>query len=366
MKILYDHQIFTNQEYGGISRYFYELNIRSKISIEKNISCLLSNNFYLNSDLDKKKNFFKNKNILGKQRFMKFVNQNYSLFKIKQNNFDVFHPTYYSTYFLESITNKPFVITFYDMIHEKISDQFKELNEEKLILKKKLLIEKATRVIAISEQTKKDIIEIYNIRGENIDVVYLGNSLLNINFNMKPIIEHDYILFVGNRSKYKNFIGFLASVRDLLIKYNLYLICAGGEKFNQIEIDFISSLNVLNKVVYCKINNDDDLANYYHNSLFFTFPSLYEGFGIPLLESFASRAPILSSNCGSLPEIAGDAADYFNPNEPHSIFTATENLINDSNRRKILVNLGSKRLTNFSWDKTYLETLNVYNKALNI
>lgn len=368
MKVLYDHQTFTIQQYGGISRYFYELITRTSIDFESNLSCQLSNNYYLNNSNKKLTTpFFKNLDFVGKTKIIKMVNQKYSLSKIKKHNFDLFHPTYYSTYFLENLAENPFIVTFYDMIHEKFSNEFKELKlDKKIFSNKRLLIKKAKRIIAISEQTKKDIIEIFNITGDNIDVVYLGNSLLNIDFNRTRLVEQDYILFVGNRGLYKNFIKFINSIRDLLIIYDLHLVCAGGGRFTEEENRLLNSLEIRDRVFFKKIENDYDLANYYTNALFFSFPSLYEGFGIPILEAFASRTPLLASNSGSLPEIAAEAADYFNPSDENSIYKATEKLLIDSNRRNELIELGTKRLTKFSWDKTFTETLNVYQKALNI
>jgi len=366
MKILYDHQTFTIQQYGGISRYFYELISRTNIDFEGKLSCLLSNNTYLTSDKKKWTNtFFSKKDFSGKIKLMNIVNESHSLSNIKKYNFDLFHPTYYSKYFLESIGDKPFVITFYDMIHEKFSSDFNELKLNKNIFYiKRLLIEKAKRVISISEQTKKDIIELYNIPGDNIDVVYLGNSLININFNTTRLFDKDYILFVGNRGTYKNFFRFVKSIRKLLIIYDLHLVCAGGGEFTKDEILFLKTLEINNRVTFRRIQNDNELANYYTNALFFSFPSLYEGFGIPVLEAFASKTPLLLSNSGSLPEVAAYAGDYFNPTDENSIYQATENLINDSNRRNKLIELGTERLTNFSWDKTFVETMKVYQKAL--
>jgi glycosyltransferase involved in cell wall biosynthesis len=368
MKILYDHQTFTIQQYGGISRYFYEIISRNSINFEFELSCLFSNNVYLESHENKlANNFLPNYNFFGKTRFMKFVNETYSMRKIKGNNYDLFHPTYYSTYFLKHIGKKPFVVTFYDMIHEKFSNQFVELKLDRSLFFNKIeLIKRANKVIAISEQTKSDIIEFYKVPGDNIHVVYLGNSLINIDFSSKRFIEYDYLLFVGNRGLYKNFDKFVKSVRDLLIKYDLYLICVGGGDFTDNERVLLKSLDISNRVLHKSFANDQELANFYSNALFFSFPSLYEGFGIPVLEAFASKSPVLLSHSGSLPEIAAEAADYFNPNDEYSIHKATENLINDSKRRNELIDLGTKRLTKFSWEKTFKETLNVYHEVLSI
>lgn len=367
MKVLFDHQIFTLQEYGGISRYFFELSKRfDGIENKCKVSTIFSNNSYFNADT---RNgvypFFPGREIIGRNRIMPFFNQKKSICDISKSNFDIFHPTYYDPYFLKLTKNKPFVVTFYDMIHEKFSDEFVEFKLDQSIRdQKKIILENATRVIAISETTKKDIIDIYNISSDKIDVVYLGNSLCSENDVTQRVIENEYILFVGNRNSYKNFQYYIKTISQLLIKYDLYFICAGGGNFTDSEKELFSSLNINDRIVYKPIYNDSILQNFYFNSLFFVFPSLYEGFGIPILEAFASNAPVLLSNCGSLPEIGGDAVEYFNPTDFNSIFNTTEKLINNFERRESLKILGKLRSKNFSWDKMYNETIEVYKKGI--
>ncbi|MBU4024291.1 glycosyltransferase, partial [bacterium] len=161
MKILYDHQIFTSQKYGGISRYFYELVLEFSDSqgVDCEIPLLVSNNHYIS---DKKfvnyVDLLPNKQFRGKIRIFNYLNKPNTILKLKQQKFDVFHPTYYDPYFLKYIGNKPFVLTVYDMIHEKFSDMFSPT--DKTTEQKRLLVEKATKIIAISQSTKKDLIEL--------------------------------------------------------------------------------------------------------------------------------------------------------------------------------------------------------------
>lgn len=120
MKVLYDHQIFSSQMYGGISRYFYEL-IR-EVSGIKTIECavplLFSDNNYISSkDIVNHIKFLPKKRFRGKNRILNFVNKFYSNSELKKQNYDIFHPTYYDTYFLKNLKNKPFVLTVHDMIH---------------------------------------------------------------------------------------------------------------------------------------------------------------------------------------------------------------------------------------------------------
>ncbi len=362
MKILYDHQTFTLQNFGGISRYFSELINLFNAEDTCSVATTLSNNAYLNTDnYPNLMSFFPNNKFRGKQKIMNYVNQSKSLSQIKKSDFDVFHPTYYNDYFLKDIGNKPFVVTFYDMIHEKFSNL--NLNN-KIYNQKKILIEKSSKIIAISETTKKDIIDIFDVSKDKIEVIYLGNSLKKNSVGIKNFVDGDYILFVGNRSSYKNFEGLLKVIHKLLTMNNVKLICAGGGGFNLDEINLIKSLGLINMVISIRQINDDLLANLYGNALFFVFPSFYEGFGIPVLESFACGCPTLLSNGGSLPEIGGDAAQYFDPNDSQSLYRAVSNLLNNQELRENLIERGTTRLNKFSWEKTFSETLDVYKSVI--
>lgn len=366
MKIKYDHQIFIAQKYGGISRYFYELikEFDKREDIQPNISLLLSNNYYIS---DKKFvkyiEFLPNTQFSGKQRLLNIFNKPNSILKLKQQNFDIFHPTYYDTYFLKHLENKPFVLTVYDMIHEKFSDMFS--STDKTSEQKRLLVQKATKVIAISQSTKNDLIELFGTDESKIEVVYLGNSMFpKTNAKIDIEIPKRYILFVGSRDGYKNFERFVKSVASILNDdRDFFILCTGGGMFSSNEMEFFSQLDIEEQVL--QYNLDDDLlAYFYQNATAFIFPSLYEGFGIPVLESFACECPLLCSNTSSLPEIAGNAALYFDPYSETSIKSAVLQIIESNELRESLLEQGRERLKGFSWKETALQTKNIYESLL--
>ena len=367
MKILFDHQIFTQQRYGGISRYFFELIKRfDTVNNSCKVATLYTDNAYYNKNFNHDLNrILPEGNFRGKSRITSLLNARKSILEINRGNFDVFHPTYYNDYFLRNIGEKPFVVTFYDMIHEKFANEYPELsNDISTYQFKKSVAERANRIIAISETTKNDIVDIYGIKKEKIDVVYLGNSLVNNLDDLDTIIQGDYILFVGNRNLYKNFNRFLTVASNLLLSNNLKLVCAGGGAFLNDEIEFIKNMGLKASIILVEKIDDKILSNLYKNALFFVFPSLYEGFGIPVLESFACNCPTLLSNGGSLPEIGGDGALYFDVNDDESLYKSISTLIDDESLRNELCEKGSNRMQYFSWDNTFNDTLNVYNKII--
>lgn len=366
MKILYDHQIFTAQKYGGISRYFYELvhEFDNTQEVQCEIPLLVSNNHYIS---DKKfvnsMDLLPNKQFRGKIRIFNYLNKPNTILKLKQQNFDIFHPTYYDPYFLKYLGNKPFVLTVYDMIHEKFSDMFSPA--DKTTEQKRLLVEKATKIIAISQSTKKDLIEFFGTDESKIEVVYLGNSMFpKPNSNIGFEIPKKYLLFVGSRGGYKNFERFIKSVANLLEQdKELFVVCAGGGKFGSSEMQLFSDLGIAGQVLQYSLD-DESLAYFYKNALAFIFPSLYEGFGIPVLESFACGCPLICSNTSSLPEIAGDGAFYFDPYSEESIKNAVLKVLEDVALREDLITKGQERLKQFSWKQTAEQTKKIYESVL--
>lgn len=367
MKVLYDYQIFTSQIYGGISRYFYELlqNFKSDDEIEYKLSLKYSNNYYLKKlDNLPYKRFFERHSFKGKYRLLNILNRKISQKYISKWDYDIFHPTYYDPYFLDFLNGRPFVLTIFDMIHEIYPEIFSF--KDKIPEWKKTLAQKAIKIIAISENTKRDIIKILGMDEGKIEVIYLGNSLkINKDINTINIkIPKKYILFVGSRKGYKNFELFIDAVSPLINEDNeLNIVCAGGGDFNKVEIEKFISLKIRDKLFYYS-GNDSTLAYLYQKAVAFVFPSLYEGFGIPVLESFACGCPVICSKTSSLPEVAGDAAIYFDPTDKLSMLNSIQKVIYNNELKKQLIKKGIERVKEFSWDKTAKKTKKLYEDIL--
>ncbi len=363
MKILFDHQIFSTQRYGGISRYFYELMKRFEDmnEITSQLSVRFSNNYYIrDSGMVSSDYLLEKLDFRGKDRLRVLLNKRSSVRDIKEQNYDIIHPTYYDPYFLKYIDKKPFVLTIHDMIHEI----YPELaGSNRIIIEwKKVLAEKATKIIAVSHNTKKDIMRFYNIDEGKIEVIYHGNSL-DVNKTApysKLQIDGEYVLFVGIRQSYKNFDFLLSAIASKLRENsNLKFVCAGGGAFTKIELEVIKSMKLEGKVLQYSIN-DFDLAALYKKAKAFVFPSYYEGFGIPILEAFACGCPVILSNCSSLPEVAEDGAIYFDPYDKKSLSDALEKLIYSREISDKLILKGYEQLKKFSWNETAEKTKELY------
>jgi len=367
MKILYDHQIFSIQKYGGISRYFVEIINHLPEDVRAEIGVRLSNNEYIknleSSSLKTKngiENFLMKTDFKGKVRLVYFLNQKFSIEQLKQQNFDVFHPTYYDDYFLDYLGKKPFVLT----IHDMISEIYPETTNSNIIsLQKANLAEKAAHIIAVSEKTKQDVIDMLGIHEEKISVVYHASPFKINSVRENFDFQHDYILFVGERSNYKNFSFFSQAIKPLLKhRRNLNVLCT-GRSFNREEKEMISHFGLEERFKSVSVR-EVQLFNLYRNAKAFIFPSYYEGFGIPILEAFDAGCPVILSNSSCFPEIAGDGALYFDPKSADELVSAIEKILDDHDLRSSLIEKGRKRLENFSWSKAATQTTDIYNKVL--
>lgn len=366
MNILYDDQIFRLQKYGGISRYFFELSSRlhemDGVSVE--VVAPLYINQYFSADMALRPVGVELPNMRGAAHVARLVNSlTMPVLAKRRKDVDIFHETYYSL-----SDNCPRaakrIITVYDMIHEKFPECFHET--DKTSKEKVSAIARADHVICISENTRRDLIELLGVSVEKTSVVYLGYSLSSIGLNsIREINGRPYLLYVGVRGGYKNFEGLLrAYSQSALLKKEFIIRCFGGGALTQEEKRSISALGIASDRVIYAGGNDAVLAGLYKSASAFVYPSLYEGFGIPPLEAMAYGCPVACANSSSLPEVVGDAAELFDPSNIDEMQNAIERIVASPNRAAELVKLGYGRIREFSWEKCAHDTISIYKKAL--
>jgi len=393
MKILFDHQIFEFQRFGGISRYFFELinHLENDKDVQWELPVSYSDNEYLKSlpgfgdkilpkseKVDHYKKFLWGTDFRGKGMLYRIkkklvpepfpnkeseINKTKTIEVLRQGHFDIFHPTYYDDYFLEHIEGKPFVLTVYDLIHQI----FPEFGLYEKMDKNKDLLQRASTIIAISESTKSDLINIFNIDEKKIVVTHLASSLREngseVGEDFKNKLPFRYLLFVGGREGYKNFLFFAQVVAALTGEEKDLCVVCTGSPFNEKELYLFNKTGITERMVHTYVN-DNELSYLYRNAAAFVFPSMYEGFGLPVLEAFSCGCPVLVSNTSSLIEIGGDAVIYFDPKNPASMIRAIKGILTNVELRIHNISKGYEQVKKFSWQKTADETKTVYQEIV--
>ena len=378
MNVIYDYQTFNNMSYGGVPRYFCEL-IHQYNTQNSNVQITLPRFWTLNPDYREITSdvttAWKIKDQLA-HFSMKILHKNLSSILmtggkketerlLQKQSFDLLHPTGFDSYFLKHIGKKPYILTIHDLTYERYPEYF-PLNTD-VRKNTDTLLQNASRVIAISEATKRDLIQYYECDSSKIDVIYHGSLFEKYNL-YKPIPEDSghhkpYLLYVGRRAAYKNFYHFVLSIAPYLRSGYFELICAGGGSFSEKEKYYLETLGVKKYVIQNTVN-DTTLISLYQHAIAFVFPSIAEGFGLPMLEAFSCGCPIICSNTTSLPEIGGDAVHYFDPKDITSIQNAVLDVFQNENKRIAMIQRGYDRLSDFSWEKCAKKTEISYEKAL--
>ena len=376
MKIFYDHQIFSYQTYGGISRYFFELmnQFQQLRGPDFQLALKYSDNVYLKSlkgaAVEQLPSVLKPG---SKLRFLAtyLLNKRLSSRSLRRGDFDVFHPTFFDPSFLSLLKGRPFVVTLHDMTPEIFPVLFPRyglygrLVTGRWIEGMRLLAERASNVIAVSENTKSDAVKYYGIDPSRVTVIHHGSSLDPLAYaEVKGVdMARPFLLFVGGRSGYKNF-QFLVRALIPLMEWDrdLRVVCIGGGNFSGDETKQLEDLQVRDKYLQFSAT-DAELATLYRAARAFVFPSRYEGFGIPIIEAFSCGCPCAISRSSCFPEIAGGAAAYFDPDNLESMTETLRQVLYDDGLRRKLIADGFERAKLFSWEKTATQTLTVYKGA---
>ena len=306
---------------------------------------------------------------IGPKRDLDF----FIFFLRNKNKFDLFH----STSNQYPVCLKHGIATVHDITFKKYLDSkwwTFNMGSRYLNFVISNSLKKSAAVIAVSNHTKNDLVNTYKCTGEKIHVIYEGWEHLKNNNSLVteetlPIFTH-YLFYVGTTRLHKNIKnllkGFNIATTDLPQK--IKLVISGNETYlDEEEKEIVMQLNKNGqRIVFTGFVSKENLEQLFRNADAFIFPSLSEGFGIPVLEAFYFKKPLLCSNATSLPEIAGNAAIYFDPEKPQKIAEAILHFFKTPALAKELVVKGEERLKLFSWEKMAKETVALYKKVLGV
>jgi glycosyltransferase involved in cell wall biosynthesis len=264
---------------------------------------------------------------------------------------------------LPIIHPKNSVVTIHDLGWKFYPETFTRFMRNFLEWSTGYSVRNAKKIIAISEATKKDIVKFYKVNAEKIEVVHLGfeTETRDKEQEMSVKLPEKFILFLSTLQPRKNLEGLIDAFKMLKsehseILHKLVVVGRKGWKFESILKKIEENEDI---VVYLNYVSDADRLKILSKADLLVLPSFYEGFGLPILEAFSLNVPVATSNVSAMPEVAGNAAVYFNPKNVREIKDAIKCVLLDKSMADCLKNFGKERLKEFSWDKCARETLKV-------
>jgi glycosyltransferase involved in cell wall biosynthesis len=364
MRIAFDHQAFCLQKAGGISRYFFHLAEQLALTGQDvGVFSPLYRNQYA-------------KQLPPKILYGRYVNDypprcadaavllNGLLARRQLRAWqpDIVHETYFSNT-RSGLDRTPSVLTVFDMISELGLDTTAPAPEELKRTKKYAAVKRADHVICISEHTRQDLIRLYEVAPEKTSTIHLGCELNVLAEKKDSSADRPFLLYVGLRSGYKNFTRFVQAVAACVqLKEQFDIVAFGGGPFNPVEQALIKELGLRFDQVRQLNGNDTELAEHYRGASALVYPSCYEGFGLPPLEAMASHCPVVCSHASAMPEVIGDAAEFFDPLDLDSIASAIQNVVQFQARTNDLIAKGLIRVQQFTWQRCAEQHLALYRK----
>jgi len=372
LRVLVDGAIYGLQKSGGISRYFSETLVRLGRNCD-GIQIILHLPRHCQATIPRANWIREIKDFeIMPQKISRVifgdVSKSVTNARLRMLRPQVFHSTYYTLPYSARIKS---VVTVHDFIHEKFPALMG--NSHCFIEQKRRVIEAASAIIAVSRNTKEDVLKYTKADETKITVIHHGindaffvsspSELTSCKFWKNYKINNPYWLYVGYRGFYKNFGTLLRAFVRIAPQTEGYLIAVGGEpKLEPWQVDLLIK-NRLEKHVLHLHATDDDLRILYSGAAAFVFPSLEEGFGIPLLEAMACGAPIVASDIPVFREVAADSALYFDPYDEEALAEAMKKVL-DEDVRLDFIERGHNRVSAFSWEFAASKLGDVYKSLL--
>ena len=381
MSVLFDYQAFENQSFGGVSKSYAELIAHlQSLGVDLHLAIKESDNEHLiqtgiASDVKPKgtanRRWFGGKKwFRGQRRLLRMglslagyrndflsINQDWSIKLLKKGHFDLFEPTFFNAYFLPYLKGKPFVLTVHDMIPEILGV------DQPQALQKKLLCPLAAHIHVPSQNTKDDLIRIFDIPAERVTVIPHGAPKAPDNRYPSPY-AFPYLLYVGARWSYKNFGPFLEECAILIGRHpELHVVCT-GTPFTQEEIQWIADQGLMSHFEHLRAD-ERTLQALYQNAVAFVYPSAYEGFGLPILEAFVNGCPVALNKASCFPEVGGDAAVYFDIDNRGEMAEVLEPILTGGEgKRADMAEKGCQQASKFSWEASATLLKGIYDSLI--
>lgn len=274
------------------------------------------------------------------------------------------------THYAPRVSPIPTIVSVMDLSYLHFPETFKKNDLYQLTKWTEYSVKKAKKVITISNSSKDDIIKYYKVPKNKVNVVHLGLKPLSMKVNSKNLsefgINKKFVLFVGTLQPRKNIERLIEAFSKLpqqLKDYQLVIVGKKGWLFEPI-LEAPKKYGVEENVLFLDYVSDNDLPNFYSNAEVFVLPSLYEGFGLPVLEAMRYDCPVITSKVSSLPEAGGDAALYFDPENVDDIRDTIQKVLSSDTVRKDMIEKGKVHYKKFTWQKAADEVLSTIKEVV--
>lgn len=301
--------------------------------------------------------------------------------ELTARDIDVFHGLSHEVPLGIKNTGIRTVVTMHDLIFERYPKQYKAADVAIYRKKFRYACESSDKIIAISHQTKADLVSYYGIAAEKIHVCYQSCSLSfqtmltaeqHAEVRSKYNLPQEYVLYVGSIIERKNLLNICKALKRLGKKIDIPLVVVGtGKDYAQKVRRFINENDMARSVIFLsdKLDGNPDKKDYdlpgiYQLASLFIYPSVFEGFGIPVLEALYSKTPVITSNVSCLPEAGGDAAKYIDPTNIDEMAEAVYTVLNSEQLKHSMVQKGLDHAEKFSPKKTSSSVMDVYKSLL--
>lgn len=363
MRILYDHQVFSLQNHGGASVYYYELAARlgPMPGIHVDVCLGLGRSVYPFAALQAD-----GTRIVAWDSDMRPGLPRYAVNEFltgawcaTAGKWDIYHSTLYRR--MPTVRARRLVATNHDCIQERFPELFRD--NGRVVRAKRKMYAQADIIICVSESSRRDVLRYYDLAPGKTRVLHQGMPKLErqptkaTEFNER--LRRPYLLYVGARYAYKNFSALLDAYASGGFSRDYDLVVVGGGDLRPPEQRQLHALGIDRNVLLWTYVSDAILAEAYSGATLFVSPSLYEGFGLPPLEALSLGCPVLASNSASVPEICGDCACYFDPEIPGDLERGIRDTLNDPDREQRR-NRGLQQANRYNWQKNAEGTLAIY------
>jgi glycosyltransferase involved in cell wall biosynthesis len=372
MKICYDARVVLNRK-TGVSRYAWQLiEHLLKIDRENEWVVLVNPALVEHHPLWQLRRYPNVQIRLMRTPRMGIAHYLWFLFAQTSIDADVYHYPHFDLPFLWKSVKQ--IVTIHDLQYVKYPDFFVGLSRLKSVYTRiatKLALLRADRVISVSKTTAKDIQRIYKYPESRISVIYEGvdptflkhyDSAEILQTLSRYRITRPYFLFVGQQRPHKNLPTLIKSFSKVvanLPNHALVIIGSGYKGYKEPQ-EMVARLGLQDRVRFIEYVSDEELAHFYSAATSLVYPSLYEGFGLPLLEAMACGTPVITSNVAAMAEIAGENAILVEPTNVDQLAEALLSVATDQRLRSSLIEKGLQHSRKFTWEQAAHQTLEIY------